>query len=57
MLGPRAAAPKRQPRCRCSPPTAALSRELAQLDLDGITPLQAITKLYELAERARKELE
>ena len=38
-------------------PDGALSRELAQLDLDGITPLQAITKLYELAERARKELE
>ena len=32
----------------------SLSRELAQLDLDGITPLQAITKLYELAERARQ---
>ena len=35
-------------------PDGALSRELAQLDLDGVTPLQAITKLYELAERARQ---
>ncbi len=31
----------------------ALARELAALDVDALTPLQAITKLYELAERAR----
>jgi DNA mismatch repair protein MutS len=31
-----------------------LKRELAELDVDGMTPLQAITKLYELVELARK---
>ena len=31
-----------------------LARELAELEVDSLTPLQAITKLYELAERARK---
>jgi DNA mismatch repair protein MutS len=31
----------------------ALLEELASLDVDGLTPLQAITKLYELRERAR----
>jgi len=34
----------------------ALARELAALDVDSLTPLQAITKLYELAERARETL-
>lgn len=32
---------------------AALLRELADLDVDSLTPLQALTKLYELSERAR----
>jgi len=31
----------------------AVLEELASLDVDGLTPLQAITKLYELRERAR----
>ncbi len=35
-------------------PDGVLARELAELDVDSLTPLQAITKLYELAERARK---
>jgi DNA mismatch repair protein MutS len=33
----------------------ALLEELASLDVDGLTPLQAITKLYELREKARAE--
>ncbi|HEU4759581.1 MAG TPA: DNA mismatch repair protein MutS [Dehalococcoidia bacterium] len=35
-------------------PDGALARELAALDVDSLTPLEAITKLYELAERARE---
>ncbi len=31
----------------------AVLEELASLDVDGLTPLQAITKLYELREKAR----
>jgi DNA mismatch repair protein MutS len=31
----------------------AVLEELADLDVDGLTPLQAITKLYELREKAR----
>jgi len=31
-----------------------LARDLSALDVDSLTPLQAITKLYELAERARR---
>jgi DNA mismatch repair protein MutS len=31
----------------------ALLEELASLDIDGLTPLQAITKLYELREKVR----
>jgi DNA mismatch repair protein MutS len=34
-----------------------LARELSELDVDGLTPLQAITRLYELAERARRQRE
>lgn len=30
-------------------------QEVAELDVDSMTPLQAITKLYELAEKARRE--
>ncbi len=33
----------------------ALLEELAALDVDGLTPLQAITKLYELRQKAREE--
>jgi DNA mismatch repair protein MutS len=36
-------------------PDGALSRELAELDVDSMTPMQAITKLYELAEKARED--
>ncbi|MCH7999254.1 MAG: DNA mismatch repair protein MutS, partial [Chloroflexi bacterium] len=32
---------------------SALLRELAETDADSLTPLQALTRLYELAERAR----
>ncbi|MBI1886734.1 MAG: DNA mismatch repair protein MutS [Chloroflexi bacterium] len=35
-------------------PAAELARDLATLDVEGMTPLQALTKLYELAERARQ---
>jgi DNA mismatch repair protein MutS len=33
-----------------------LAKDLAILDVDSLTPLQAITKLYELTDRARKGL-
>jgi DNA mismatch repair protein MutS len=32
-----------------------LRKELAELEIDGMTPLQAMTKLYELVEKARAE--
>ncbi len=32
---------------------SSLLRELAETDVDALTPLQALTRLYELAERAR----
>jgi len=32
-----------------------LRRELSALEVDGMTPLEALTKLYELVERAREE--
>jgi DNA mismatch repair protein MutS len=32
-----------------------LLREISQLDVDAMTPLEAITKLYELSERARSD--
>jgi len=35
-------------------PDGVLARELAGLDIDSLTPLQALTKLYELKERARQ---
>ncbi|MFQ6019788.1 MAG: DNA mismatch repair protein MutS, partial [Dehalococcoidia bacterium] len=35
-------------------PQNDLAEELASLDLDALTPLQALTKLYELADRARE---
>jgi DNA mismatch repair protein MutS len=35
-------------------PRSPLLEELAALDVDSLTPLQAITKLYELKERARQ---
>jgi len=35
-------------------PDGVLARELAELEVDSLTPLQAITKLYELKERAQK---
>jgi len=36
---------------------SALLRELAETDVDSLTPLQALTRLYELAERARQASE
>ncbi len=32
----------------------ALARDIAQMEVDSMSPLQAITKLYELVERARR---
>ena len=40
--------------CRRPRPAPGLLDELAALDVDGITPLDALTKLYELRERARE---
>jgi DNA mismatch repair protein MutS len=36
-----------------TPPDDGLRRELASLDVDAMTPLEAMTRLYELRERAR----
>jgi DNA mismatch repair protein MutS len=36
-----------------TPPDDGLRRELAGLDVDAMTPLEAMTRLYELRERAR----
>ena len=36
-----------------TPPDDGLRRELAGLDVDALTPLEAMTRLYELRERAR----
>ena len=36
-----------------TPPDDGLRRELAELDVDSLTPLEAMTRLYELRERAR----
>ena len=36
-----------------TPPDDGLRRELAELDVDSMTPLEAMTRLYELRERAR----
>jgi hypothetical protein len=33
----------------------AVLEELASLGVDGLTPLQALTRLYELREKARKK--
>jgi DNA mismatch repair protein MutS len=38
-----------------TPPDDGLRRELAELDLDGMTPLDAMRHLYELRERARQD--
>lgn len=53
--------PRRAPRTEASPQLSlfaprddGLARELSSLDPDSMTPLQAMTKLYELVERARK---
>jgi DNA mismatch repair protein MutS len=37
-------------------PGLELLQELAELDVDGMSPLEALTKLYELRERARQGL-
>ncbi len=51
--GPR----RRQPvvQMRLFEPDSPLVRELRELDVDAITPLEAITRLYELRTRARAE--
>jgi DNA mismatch repair protein MutS len=52
-----------KPRTRRTEPSAqllllngddGLKRELSELDVDGMTPLKAMTKLYELVEKARE---
>ncbi|MBI2912888.1 MAG: DNA mismatch repair protein MutS, partial [Chloroflexi bacterium] len=35
-------------------PDGVLARELAELEIDSMTPLEALTKLYELRQRARQ---
>jgi DNA mismatch repair protein MutS len=37
-----------------TPPDDGLRRELAGIDVDAMTPLEALTRLYELRERARE---
>jgi len=37
-----------------TPPDDGLRRELAELDIDGMTPLAALNRLYELRDRARE---
>ena len=37
------------------PARPQLLDELAALDIDGITPLDALTKLYELREKAKQQ--
>jgi DNA mismatch repair protein MutS len=51
--GPRKAATSPQPALPLAPEPSAVESELAALELDGLTPLQALTKLYELKARAR----
>jgi DNA mismatch repair protein MutS len=54
----RAAASPRRARSAQLPlfvPDGSLAEEIAALDVDSMTPLQAITKLYELVEKARKK--
>jgi DNA mismatch repair protein MutS len=43
--------PEQLPLVAAKPP---LLEELADLDVDSLTPLEAITKLYELREKARE---
>ncbi len=51
----RSARPRREesPQLSLFAANSALLRELAEIDVDSLTPLQAITRLYELVERAR----
>lgn len=51
----REARPRRQesPQLPLFAANSALLRELAETDVDSMTPIQAITRLYELVERAR----
>ena len=37
------------------PPPSEVEAELAQLDLDTLTPLQALTRLYELKSKLRRD--
>jgi DNA mismatch repair protein MutS len=36
--------------------SSAIADELAELEVDAMTPLEALTKLYELKEKAKQEL-
>jgi hypothetical protein len=36
-----------------TPPDDGLRRELAELDVDSLSPLEALNRLYELRERAQ----
>jgi DNA mismatch repair protein MutS len=51
----RSTRPRRQesPQLPLFAANSAVLRELAEIDVDSLTPLQAITRLYELVERAR----
>ena len=37
-----------------APPDDGLRREVAEIDVDAMTPLEALTRLYELRDRARE---
>jgi DNA mismatch repair protein MutS len=51
--GPQRAASPQLSLFAATPPDDGLRRELATLDVDAMTPLEAMTRLYELRERAR----
>jgi DNA mismatch repair protein MutS len=50
--GRRTAQPSPSPQLPLLPTKSAAEKELAALDIDSLTPLEAITKLYELREKA-----
>ena len=53
VSGPARARREELPQLPLFAANSALMRELAETDVDSLTPLQALTRLYELAERAR----
>src|SRR5690606_37974405 len=51
----RAVAPSPQLPLLDLPPPSEIEAELAQMDLDTLTPLQALTRLYELKSKLRRD--